>query len=57
MEDKELLNDTRFEKCEVCGAVTDIPIDMPIQERKGYIEGAGQLCKKCYYELYVKHPR
>lgn len=57
MEDKELLNDTRFEKCEVCGAVTDIPIDMPIQERKGYIEGAGQLCKKCYYELYVKRPR
>ena len=46
-----------FEKCDLCGELTDIPVDMPIQERKGYIEGAGQLCPKCYFELYVKKPR
>lgn len=46
-----------YERCDLCGELTDIPVDMPIQKRKGYIEGSGQLCQKCYYELYVKKAR
>ena len=26
---------------------------MPISNRKYYIQGSGQLCNKCYTELYI----
>ena len=41
-----------LEVCVVCGAVTDIPADTPIRERKWYVPGGGQLCRKCCMELY-----
>jgi hypothetical protein len=41
-----------FEICVSCGKQTDIPREMDISERSFYIEGAGQLCKDCYYQLY-----
>ena len=41
-----------YEKCVVCRATTDVPTDMPVSERKWYVPGAGQLCKKCCMELY-----
>lgn len=42
------------ERCTLCGKVTEYTKDTPISERLGYIEGNGQLCKDCYYELYIK---
>ena len=42
------------EKCVVCGADTPYDFSAPINEREFYIEGAGQLCQKCHYELYLK---
>lgn len=41
-----------FERCVLCGAVTDVPVQMPVSERKCYIPGAGQLCRDCCRELY-----
>lgn len=40
-----------FERCVLCGVVTDVPVQMPVSERKCYIPGAGQLCRDCW-ELY-----
>ena len=41
-----------YERCVVCRAVTDIRKNMPVKERKCYVPGAGQLCRKCCIELY-----
>ena len=40
------------EKCIICGAETIYSFDTPISQRKYYIEGAGQLCERCYYLIY-----
>lgn len=41
----------RIEYCCLCGAKTEYVFDTPIQERKNYIVGVGQLCCKCAYAL------
>ena len=41
-----------MEKCVVCGKITNIPKNMPIDERKTYVETSGQLCKECCMEIY-----
>ena len=43
-----------IEKCVVCGKKTKYAKDTPVQERIGYVEGAGQLCRDCHKELYLK---
>ena len=45
-------NEIECEKCLICGTITKIPKDMHIANRTNYIEGAGQLCEKCYAEIY-----
>lgn len=42
----------KMERCVLCGAVTEVPVDQPVSERKCYIPGAGQLCSDCCRELY-----
>ena len=42
--------DIIYDHCVLCGKKTDVPEDTPIMNREHYIEGAGQLCKKCYNE-------
>lgn len=37
-----------LERCVLCHKKTDIPSDMPIDRRQGYIIGCGQLCKECF---------
>ncbi len=37
----------RYEICMYCGTVTDIPMDLPVDCRKNYVVGCGQLCEKC----------
>ena len=42
------------EECVSCGKETPYDIDTPIDERKYYVEGAGQLCKSCHTDIYNK---
>ena len=42
----------KTEKCVVCGVNTGILESTPIEFRDNYIEGAGQLCNKCYNGSY-----
>ena len=42
------------EICVCCGAETEYGKETPIAERFGYIEGAGQLCRGCFREVYGK---
>jgi hypothetical protein len=42
------------EKCVLCGKETNVPIDLHIDERKNYVEGAGQLCDECAKKVYSK---
>lgn len=39
------------ERCVSCFADTGIPKDMPIEKRKHYIVGCGQLCPDCYAKI------
>jgi recombinational DNA repair protein (RecF pathway) len=47
----------KLEKCVLCGEETEYHLNDDINLRKYYIEGAGQLCKKCYDELYNKNKK
>lgn len=42
----------QMERCVLCGAPTDVPVMQSVNERKCYVPGAGQLCRKCCMELY-----
>lgn len=42
----------KYETCVCCRKITGILVDMDIELRPFYIEGAGQLCYDCYQELY-----
>ena len=41
------------ECCVLCGRETEYTRQTLIQDRIGYIEGAGQLCSDCFKELYL----
>ena len=47
--------DSKAERCVICGKPTEYRKDVPIDKRECYIEGAGQLCRKCYFEIYLKN--
>lgn len=38
--------------CVLCGKETPYTLDIHVDFRKGYIEGAGQLCESCYESHY-----
>jgi len=40
------------EKCIMCSVDTGIAVDTHIDTREYYVEGAGQLCEKCWLETY-----
>jgi len=42
----------KVDKCISCGGDTPYTINTHIDMRKFYIEGAGQLCVKCYKKTY-----
>ena len=42
------------DKCIFCGEQTKYTFSTPISQRLYYIEGAGQLCQKCYNGLFIK---
>lgn len=36
-----------FERCIMCGKLTNVPVTMPIDWRENYEIGCGQLCVEC----------
>ena len=40
------------EKCVRCGKETEYAINTPVDIRRWYIEGSGQLCQDCFQLLY-----
>lgn len=50
METKE--TKPEMEICIYCGVETNVPKDLHIDFREYYVEGAGQLCRKCFNETY-----
>lgn len=40
------------DKCVSCGEDTGVPKEKPVDIRYFYVEGAGQLCKKCWNKIY-----
>lgn len=40
------------EVCVSCNTVTEVLVTEPVQNRPHYVEGAGQLCEKCYTQIY-----
>ena len=40
-------NAEEFERCVVCGALTCVPISMPVDWRENYEIGLGQICAEC----------
>ena len=41
----------RYEFCVCCGGITPYQVDTPVWMREYYIEGCGQLCRYCYFEI------
>jgi len=53
LENKQNELENELEKCIICDAYTNIKKSTPVQERdERYVEGAGQLCAKCYEKIY-----
>ena len=44
----------RNEPCVNCGNITPVTRSRLVPKRKYYVEGAGQLCEKCYNLIYKK---
>lgn len=45
-----------FETCICCGKLTDVRRDTPVDARTCYIDGAGQLARDCYENIYGPSP-
>lgn len=41
----------QFERCILCGILTDIPISTPLEFRENYEVGCGQMCYDCHQML------
>lgn len=48
-------NEMPYDKCALCGKITSVEENTPIEMRSNYVIGCGQLCRDCYYELYNKY--
>ncbi len=48
----DYFEDDGMGSCVLCSKETDVPKDQHIDLRKYYIEGVGQLCKKCFDKIY-----
>lgn len=42
------------DRCVICYAETPYTKEIAVQERQFYVEGCGQLCEKCYYEIQAE---
>lgn len=46
-----------YESCALCSQPTGVLVNMPIENRTAYVDTAGQLCKRCYFETCIKQPK
>lgn len=53
----ERKNFVQRDRCVLCGKETQEEAYTNITQRLGYIEGGGQLCSNCYYEVYLEPGR
>ena len=37
------------DKCVLCGADTGVKSSAPVDKRMYYVQGGGQLCRRCYF--------
>ena len=44
-----------YERCVVCGELTNVRIDTPIEFRDYYEIGAGQVCCNCHNKITEEH--
>ena len=43
-----------FERCIMCGKITNVRKDTHIDFRDHYVMGTGQMCHSCYFDAYIK---
>jgi len=43
--------ESSYETCVVCDKQTNVPVDLHVDYRNYYIDGAGQLCEECFFRL------
>ena len=43
----------KYEKCVVCHKDTLVPMDTPVNLRKNFVCGVGELCDECFLEIYA----
>lgn len=43
-----------FERCIMCGKITNVRKDTHIDFRDHYVMGSGQMCYSCYFDAYLK---
>lgn len=43
-----------YERCIICGELTKMRKDTPIDFRNHYVFGGGQMCHSCYFDAYIK---
>ena len=55
--ESEEVSTDEIEKCVVCEVETPYKTSTHIDGRECYIQGAGQLCGECHFELYVEKPK
>ncbi len=48
---KDSQKKVKNEECVLCGCDTGVAETVPVQDRKYYIYGCGQLCENCYLSL------
>ncbi len=41
-----------YERCTLCGEMTDVAVNTPIDLRECYEVGCGQLCPECYQKTH-----
>lgn len=46
------ITENGHDKCVCCGTETEYTSNTNINLREFYIEGSGQLCEDCYYDIY-----
>jgi hypothetical protein len=47
MTEKNTTEETLYEKCVLCGSLTNVRKTLPVEYRQNYIFGAGQICDDC----------
>lgn len=48
-------DDDPVERCIICGAETPYHFSTPIDERKYYVPGVGQICESCNFDIQAEY--